>query len=324
MATQRVTKTLGELEKELAQLNMRGQWQFEDVDISDGPKPRGVPHVWKWGTIHEKLLDACEAMPESFTARRALTLMNPGLPHPGSTHTIVMAVQMVMAGEIAWAHRHSMAAIRFAIEGDERLYTAVNGDRLAMEPNDLVLTPAWTWHDHHNESQKTGMWLDVLDVPMTMILNQGFYEPFGESVQPLNAKNSDLPWRYPWSEYGPRLYEKAKHEFDPCDGTLLEYTDPRDGGPTLPTFTCAVQHLRPGFEGKEHRHTSSSVYYVVKGSGRTITPQGTIEWSERDAFAIPNWVRHRHINDSSTNEVVLFSVSDAPALKKLGFYREQA
>ena len=51
---------------------------------------------------------------ESFTARRSLLFNNPGLPTGGTTHTLLMGIQMIKPGEIAWAHRHTLAAIRFA------------------------------------------------------------------------------------------------------------------------------------------------------------------------------------------------------------------
>ncbi len=44
--------------------------------------------------------------------------------------------------------------------GSADLYTAVDGERLAMEDGDLIITPAYTWHDdHHNESDKRGTWI---------------------------------------------------------------------------------------------------------------------------------------------------------------------
>jgi len=38
---------------------------------------------------------------------------------------------------------------------------------------------------------------------------------------------------------------------------------------------------------------------------------------------VPVWHAHRHQN-SSSDEAILFSMSDAPALKALGLYREEA
>jgi gentisate 1,2-dioxygenase len=46
-----------------------------------------------------------------------------------------------MPGEIARSHRHTQAALRMVIESRGG-YTAVNGEKLAMLPGDLVLTPS--------------------------------------------------------------------------------------------------------------------------------------------------------------------------------------
>lgn len=321
MAKQQV-KSLSELDGELAGLHMKGQWQFDaaTADLTDGPRPAGAPHLWQWSTVRAKLLDACEAMPQSFTARRALTFANPGLPKPGTTHTIIAAIQMVLPHEVAWAHRHTMGAIRFAIEGDPALYTAVDGARFPMEPGDLVLTPNWTWHDHHNESERPGIWLDVLDVPLAFTLNQVFYEPFGESVQPVDPERR-LPYRYPWRQVRDQLFAAAKSdELDPFEGAMLRYAGPGNGA-TLPTLGCSIQLLPVGFETRRHRQSSSAVYHVVSGSGSTLAGSETIAWSEHDTFAIPNWMAHQHRNEGS-EEAILFAVSDEPVLAALGLFRE--
>jgi len=98
-------------------------------------------------------------------------------------------MQMVLPSEIAWAHRHSLGALRFGIEGSEKLYTVVDGEPLAMLPNDLVLTPNWTWHDHHNDGDRPGIWLDVLDVRSLRSLNQLFFEPLARRCS-RNARSS--------------------------------------------------------------------------------------------------------------------------------------
>ena len=45
-------------------------------------------------------------------------------------------------------------------------------------------------------------------------------------------------------------------------------------------------------------------------------------WSEGDIFVIPPWRWHQHEN-SLSSDAVLFSIDDAPAMTKLGFYRKQ-
>jgi len=46
------------------------------------------------------------------------------------------------------------------------------------------------------------------------------------------------------------------------------------------------------------------------------------DWQQGDTFVVPLWYAHRHSN-SSSHEAILFSISDAPALKALDLYREE-
>ena len=342
--TTKTVKTRATFDEEIEHLHLRGQWKFDDItaSLTDGPPPGGVPYVWTWETVKGVLLEACGVMPDSLTQRRNVNFLNPGLRMPGTSNSIMMGAQLVTPGELAWGHRHTMGAIRFGIEGDERLYTVVDGDTLPMLPGDLVLTPAWTWHDHHNESDRNGIWLDVLDVPLIFALNQARFEPFGESLQPRHAAREDeanlrsavvrpawearpatsTPLRYAWRDVRDMLATYRTRRASPYDDVLLEYVNPFTGGPTLPTLGCYVQRLRPGFAGDEHRHTWAAVYHAVEGSGVTVCGTTELRWSAGDSFVVPNWTKHRHVNASSTSDAVLFSATDRPVLVALGLDRE--
>ena len=231
------------LEKRMAAASIRGQWQMDAnrpqlVGNSTAghtyiePVPAGTTHVWRWQDMRGMLRDACEAMPESNTARRALIMTNPTLQR-GTTHTLLASIQIVKPGEIAWSHRHVINALRFAIEGGDKVYTVVEGRELVMRPYDLILTPGWTWHDHHNESDHVATWLDALDVPVTLALNQQFYEELGEVSQPRLSQDigpamfcagrapsvaDERPYRYPWSSMARLLDEPG--EVDPPSACL--------------------------------------------------------------------------------------------------------
>ena len=336
-------KTREQFDEELERLNLRGQWRFdEDVRRISGIDGGGIqPFLWPWETVYRVLEEACVVMPDSLLQRRNVSFMTPGLRTPNATNTLAAGVQLVMPGEIAYAHRHTMGAIRFGIAGDERLYTVVDGDKLPLCARDLVLTPSWTWHDHHNESDREGMWLDVLDVPLLMGIDQARFEPFGDATQPLHAAPElyasrraalvrptweapsarALPVRYAWSDIEPILRGYRSIEASPYDDVLLEYVDPRTGGPTLPTLSCFIQLLRAGFQGQSHRHTSSAVYHVVEGSGVTTCGSTEIAWNARDTFVVPGSITHRHHNAAAT-DAILFSVTDEPLLRAIGLYNE--
>ena len=94
-------------------------------------RPKLAPHVWRWEKMRELAMHAGDLPSlrgQGF--RRALTMRNPGLKNPqaGATKTMSAAVQIVWPGEIAEAHRHTAAAIRFVIEG-EGAFTVQDGER---------------------------------------------------------------------------------------------------------------------------------------------------------------------------------------------------
>ncbi|MFQ5872931.1 MAG: cupin domain-containing protein [Dehalococcoidia bacterium] len=346
MARAEKGKNLKEFDEELSKLHIRGQWKHDDLLVKaiGGPRPKGRPHIWRWNMVYPKLAEACNVLPESFTARRSLMFENPGLPGTGTTHTLLMGVQIIRPGEIAWAHRHTMAAIRFVIKGNDKVYTAVDGELCPMEDYDLILTPQWTWHDHHNPTGDTAIWLDALDVPFILGLNVPFYETYpGDRVQVLKedegqylqlrsapvrptweaAKKENFPTRYRWKDTEVQLRTLAMTPGSPYDGVSVEYVNPVTGGPTLPTLSCWMQMLRPREQTKKHRHTSSAMYFVVRGEGTTTVGETALEWGKHDFFVVPNWAWHEHINRSPTEEAILFSVNDIPILEAFGLYREE-
>lgn len=340
---------LQKLEEELSKFHLRGQWQGDpqralnvtesaESGIYAEPVAAAKPHIWPWAEMEPLLEKALSAMAESKTARRTLVMSNPGLPR-GTTQNLLASIQIIHPGETAWVHRHTITALRFVIQGGAKMFTVVDGEALAMEPYDLILTPGWTWHDHHNETDRPAIWLDALDVPLMHNLNQIFYEepaakqqnrkPMGPPASPLLRKTggadgaSHRPLRYPWSEVFATLDAIDPAESDPCDGIALEYVNPTDGGPALPTIGCRIQKLPPGFEGERHRRTASSVCFIVGGEGSTEFDHTTLDWRRHDSFAVPNWTWYRHVNRSRSEPAYLFSVNDIPVLRAFGLYREE-
>jgi 1-hydroxy-2-naphthoate dioxygenase len=349
MAETQADSLLSDLEARMAAQHLRGQWQVDpnrpqnlrkgaNGQVRIDPVPSGAPYIWKWQDMLPLLRSACAAMTESYTARRALTFKNPGLQR-GTTQTLVAGLQIVPPGEIAWAHRHTMSALRFTVQGGEQVFTVVDGRPLVMEPYDLILTPGWSWHDHHNESGQDAIWMDGLDVPFTLALNQAFYEEPGEIAQerrtddhafsPLvrpagrQGAGDARPYRYAWKDTLQFLQARAHDPVDPHHGRVLEFVNPLTNAAVLPSIGCRIQYLPPGFEGEPYRHTSSSIAFVIEGEGRTVVGEREIEWGKHDTLAMPNWTWHRQINRSRREPAVLFVMTDTPILSAFGFYREE-
>lgn len=342
------TPELNALHARLAQYSLGGHWQTRQSN------PELVPHLWPWSVIYSCLMESGEVVKlggvDDAAKRRTVQLVNPALTERKATsRTLQMSIQLVKPGERAECHRHTMAALRFVVEGDGVGYTNVEGEEMLMEPGDLVLTPNWTWHDHYNAGTKNLVWLDVLDAHLTRHLDAGFQENYGEgpaqpivkrdgyckqqygAIRPRAARmtNAAVPYVYKWKDTWRALNEMAEGgERNPHDGVLLEYTHPLTGGPTMPTIGCWVQWIPPGESTKPHRHTSSTIYHVVHGEGATWvgksrTAAEELLWGARDCFFVPSWNWHHFENKSKKEAAVIFSVTDRPVLESLGLLREE-
>ena len=287
--------------------------------ITVEPQSAAAPFVWHWHELRPQAMRAAELVGTAQAERRVLRLSNPNLSGIAS-NTLVANIQIVMPGEIARAHRHSGAALRFIIEG-EGGYTVVNGERLPMAPGDLVLTPNWSWHDHANDTDRPMMWLDGLDTPLVRMLEAGFYEEHPQDRQEFGASVNTSEWHYPMSEMRAALQQKAATT--PIGaGVALEYRNRRTGGPVMPTIACHMLMLRPGETTKARRHVCRENFHIVEGSGHSLVGGERLAWDAKDVFTVPTWNFAEHVNDGD-RPAFLFSFSDAPVMQALGLYREE-
>jgi gentisate 1,2-dioxygenase len=303
---------------------------------------------WRWRDIEPLVLEGAQLMkPGRGAERRIMRLDNPGVPERTATHTISIAIQYLLPGEVAPAHRHTPSAIRFMLRGKNG-YTTVEGDRCEMKPGDLVLTPSMTWHDHGNDGADPAMWIDLLDSPIVRYLENLAGEPYPDERQKAAGapgvserrfahaglrpawrgsaaatphKHHLIHWR--WEATRAALDRLATLEPSPFDDVIMEYVDPITGRPVTPALGCYAQLLRPGVRTRAHKETSSAVYYVVEGTGSTTVGSTRFDWGSGDFVVVPPRAPHSHANASSADPAILFSVQDVPLLTYLNLYRSE-
>lgn len=332
--------------RDLESMHTTALWRVIADQMPDFPQPRAVPFLWRYKDVRPQVIRAGELVTPEQANRRVVVLVNPGLRHQWSAATTLLAnIQMVLPGEIAPAHRHTAAALRFVMEGGGA-YTAVDGEKTIMHPGDLVLTPNWTWHDHGNESDGPIIWQDGLDVPLVTALDGSFFEANQgmqqEYTRPVNASAREYgqgglrpTWQkwtqphspmlnYTWRQTRETLHQMAgQSDGTAWDAIYMEYVNPYSGGPIMPTIGANAQLLRPGEHTQAHRHTMEVVYQVVEGSGYSVINGLRFNWEKNDIFVIPKWAFHEHANGSKTEAACLFSYSDGPVMQALGLYREE-
>ncbi|HXG53448.1 MAG TPA: cupin domain-containing protein [candidate division Zixibacteria bacterium] len=333
---------LKDLDERLRGKWISGLWRVPAADRPADPRTKVVPHLWPWADVLDALLQAREhvTLERGTAERRTLRLVNPGVADLEMTsHTMVLTFQLIQPGEVAPPHRHTMSAVRFILQG-KGAYTNVDHCKMAMEDGDLILTPRWAWHEHAHEGGEPVIWIDGLDVPFIQALQVISFEPYPEKRLPVKSASAALPWgsvrpvappegtrsaplHYRWRDTYAALQRLAEGPPHPYEGYALEYANPLTGGPTLPTLSCRIQLLHPGQRTAPHRHTSTAIYHVFRGSGTTTIDGRPFHWRKGDTFIVPLWHWHEHANTSPNEEALLFSMNDAPILDAFGLYREE-
>jgi gentisate 1,2-dioxygenase len=323
--------------------SMTPLWESLHALVLKQPASPALPHLWQYDEMAKPFLaEAGQLITAREAERRVLILENPGIKGGSSiTRSLYAGLQLVLPGDVAPAHRHTQNALRFIVEG-EKAYTAVNGERTLMHPGDLVLTPAWHWHDHGNVSEMPMVWLDALDIPMVAFFDASFSEAgnedsqtvvrptgdsdrrFGNNLAPVDwqpATQSSPIFNYPYARTLETLQAMAQGDVpDACHGHKLRYVNPASGGHVTPTMAAFMQLLPSGFITLPYRSTDGTVFSVVEGEGESIIGSQKFRWKARDVFVVPSWTDVTHCVDRAA---VLFSFSDRAAQEKLGLWREQ-
>jgi gentisate 1,2-dioxygenase len=299
------------------------------------------PMVWPWSDI-EPLIDRASAEVDMAHAeRRALMLSHPALTGTTfTTPTLSAALQILEPGEHAPSHRHTLAALRFVLTGDGAI-TVTDGKHCLMEPGDLILTPAWTWHKHYHPGKQRAVWLDGLDAPLCTALGTVFFEHgpgpedaqlplresdkamFGGGVSPQSAvishEHSYSPlFRYPWSSVSSALDAMAPAE----DGSRrIRYVNPVDGGSVMPTIDCYAERFEVGRTTQPYRVSATAIVAVVEGQGSSRVGAKQFTWSKNDIFTLPRWQWIEHT--ATSGPASLFLMTDRSFVASIGHLREE-
>ena len=312
------------------------------------PKSESQPVLWRYADLREPVLRSVELVSPEKAGRRVIYLNNPGRRDvAAAVGWLYSGLQVMKPGEVASAHQHSASALRFIMEG-KGAYTIVDGHKMTLGENDFVLTPNGSWHEHGVEADGTHcIWQDGLDIPLVNALEANFYKVHPGLAQPVSypVDDSSFAWGAPglqpagsdWSKaYSPLLKYEWEPTYEaltkygrttdgsPFDGVLMDYVNPKTGGPVMATIGASMQLLRPGERTRAHRHTGSSIYQVAKGEGYSIVAGKRFDWKKRDIFCVPAWMFHEHGNASSSEDACLFCFNDLPVMRALGLYREEA
>src|SRR5262245_21867413 len=325
--------TTDQLRKAWKEAHLSPLW--ESPTAHKPPAPPDPAHLWSWERMRPLIEGAIKAANPAAVERRVLCMVNPksrGPEDEATVKTLSACFQILLPGEKARPHRHSMNAIRFVLEGEGAL-TIVNGKPCPMAFGDLILTPAWCWHEHEHRGTGPMIWLDALDVPLHQWLGTAEFQPgpvaempptlpdaaFAfANVAPDVAYASDYSpvFRYHYADAAAALAAAPRAR----DGARrVRYVNPATGGAAMAIMDMHLMQVDRD-ETLPFRSNSNAVACVVEGHGESRIGRDAVRWGPRDIFTLPqgNWVSHR--GDGMAR---LFVVSDRDALARLGILKDE-
>ena len=338
---------LSKLYADFAAAGMMPLWTQRDDLMPLSPQPPSVPALWRWSTLYPLAVRAGDLVPVGRGGeRRAIALANPGIPgQPYATATLWAAIQYLGPKEVAPAHRHTQTAFRFVLQG-EGVWTNVEGDAVAMRRGDLLLTPGWHFHEHHNTGDQPMAWLDGLDIPLIRQLDAGFFE-FGPDqlatrATPGRSRNERL-WGHPglvpaaagpaassplmayrWAHTDAALTDQLACEQEGHALTIepghaaVRFVNPANGADALRTIRTEMHRITAATSTRPCRRVGSAVWQVFAGSGQVHVGDDRFEVGPGDLFAVPSWALVRIRADEQLDA---FRFSDEPVYEALGLAR---
>lgn len=337
--------TLDDFYGALAEGHLQPLWEMHGL-LTVEPEVATVPFRWRAAELLKMAQRAGELVPISRGGdRRVLAMANPGLGGaPYISSTLWAAVQYLLPGETAPPHRHTPAALRFILDG-AGVYTVVDGDAIPMARGDLVLTPAWTFHEHHNPGGESMMWLDVLDLPVVAALDAVFFEPGAQAAAATRPQRSTAERLY---GQGPGLVPAGPaapthaapqspltvYRWDDTAAALaglleatgsteatVRFQDPTRARDVMPTLRCEMTRLQAGAAGTALRQTGSRVCAVLNGEGVVDVGDCRFDVQPGDIYVVPSWSTCQlHAGGADLD---VFTCSDAAVLDALSLFRSE-
>lgn len=324
-----------QLRRQLREAHVVPLWESPTAHKLDPVRER--PHLWPWRALGPIMRQVSEISSPEVVERRVLSLVNPKSTSPqdeATTGVISAAVQTLLPGERARPHRHSMNALRFVLEGSGA-QTIVDGKHCPMLPGDLIITPAWCWHEHVSAGDEATSWVDVLDVALHLMLGTDEFQP-GPITEPrsqppdrafqvanvlpvteLASRPHSPVFRYPLVDAVRAL---ANAPTSPDGARRVRYVNPLDGGPAMRMLDCTMVEIDAGPPTRPTRSTASALCVVVDGQGSSEVGGETISWGPKDVFTLPQRaaVSHRVTRGAAR----LFMVSNREVYERLGLLSE--
>ena len=143
-----------------------------------------------------------------------------------------------------------------------------------------------------------------------------------------NPKQEEIkPQIWRWSEIAPLLLEAGA--LAPLDEVMRMRTLHMTNSPdtitlgAARTFAAMLQHVNGGEVTDSHRHTATSIYFAIQGSGIYTTAEGEQQFMEPgDLLTQPSWTWHGTTNTGS-EPAIWFTAMDTSLMQLLDNWENQ-
>lgn len=317
-----------------AKANLAPLWHSKTAhQVVAGPP---APTIWRWTTLRPIIEEALQITSPEVVERRVLRLTEPGSRAPDYEATvgnITAAIQALAPGESARPHRHSMGALRFIIEGSGAT-TLVDGKPCTMNQGDMILTPAWCWHEHHHRGDQPAIWLDILDVPLhhhlrtirfqpgpmrdpSTTLADSLFEKAGIVPMTPCSRRHSPKFRYTYADASSALDEVPPNQ---CGLRSVRYVNPIDGTAAIPFLETRLVQIEGSEFSRACKSNASRLFLVVEGQGESRIGTQLVSWAQKDIVALPPGSSTSH--RAAVGRARIFEVSDRDLLARLGILEE--
>jgi len=304
--------------------------------VSHKPNAGATPLLaWRWADLEPHIERAIRLVSPADVERRVLLFADPALSSPGRTQTSRMlnaGLQILLPGESARAHRHTIDAIRLVLQGAGAI-TRVDGRDCHMEPGDLILTPGGTWHEHVHNGDAPIVWLDGLNGPMHRFLGTALFEAGPGPVfdTPGEDAVTDAAFRPEVLEAqaGGRFfhfsYERLVAALEAAPLTSMgfarvRYVNPDTGENAISLMDLSAIRLPARRATIPFATNATTINVVLEGEGVSHCGDQSFEWRQRDVFVTPaNSFAHHQAKASGAR---IFQMSDREIYRRLGLLQE--
>ena len=267
-------------------------------------------HCWRWKKGKALLQEAATYIDPAKSERRNIRMANPAPGKRTSLSTLHCSYQMVGPGQFARAHRHTVNAGRFILESDGA-YTTLNGEKVFMDENDLILTPNWVWHGLGNESESHSVsWIDFLDDPLVSHLQTIFFEVRDEQSSILPVQDNS-PLHFKWADVKRQLARQPN--IDSLGRHRIELPSK-----AIPTMRVLAEDLPAGLLTGRSKSTANRLFMGAEGAGVTVVGNNRFAWTRGDVVAVPAWTPFHH---ETAKGGILIEINDEPVKDAFGWYR---